>query len=149
MSPAIAKKVFVCSFPVALIFHRSTCAPGGGITERKLAEETLHRSEARYRDVVEHSVYGVCIVTSDGVATGTNAALLRILGCSSQEEAASVDSVRDVFRYSDQQAQLFGTCRQQGSLQNAEAEWRRRDGGINLGRLVREVLDGGDKPANA
>jgi PAS domain S-box-containing protein len=23
------------------------------------------------------------------------------------------------------------------------------DGGINLGRLVREVLDGGDKPANA
>jgi hypothetical protein len=59
------------------------------------------------------------------VATGTNAALLRILGCSSQEEAASVDSVRDVFRYSDQQAQLFATCRQQGSLQNAEAEWRR------------------------
>jgi hypothetical protein len=47
------------------------------ITERKLAEETLRRSEARYRDVVEHSVYGVCIVTSEGAATGTNAAMLR------------------------------------------------------------------------
>jgi two-component system cell cycle sensor histidine kinase/response regulator CckA len=118
------------------------------ITERKLAEETLRRSEARYRDVVEHSVYGVCIVTSDGAATGTNAAMLRILGCSSQEEAASVNFVRDVFRYSDQLAQLFATCRQQGSLQNAEAEWRRRDGGIVSMRLhLRRLSEAGDSEA--
>ena len=118
------------------------------ITERKLAEETLRRSEARYRDVVEHSVYGVCIVTSEGAATGTNAAMLRILGCSSQEEAASINFVRDVFRYSDQQAQLFATCRQQGSLQNAEAEWRRHDGGIVSMRLhLRRLAEPGDAEA--
>ena len=86
------------------------------ITQRKIAEETLRLSEARYRDVVEHSIYGVCSVSANGFAHGANSAMLRIIGCTSQEELASVNFSRDVFRYSDQQAQLFATCREQGSL---------------------------------
>jgi two-component system, cell cycle sensor histidine kinase and response regulator CckA len=118
------------------------------ITERKLAEESLRRSEARYRDVVESSVYGVCMVTSDGAATGANAAMLRVLGCSTQEQLASVDFARGVFRYPDQQAQLFALCRQQGSLQNAEAEWRRLDGGIVSMRLhLRRLAGPGESEA--
>jgi PAS domain S-box-containing protein len=105
------------------------------ITERKLAEESLRKSEAHYREVVEHSIYGSCLVTASGAATVANAAMLRILGCSTQEELGSINFVRDVFRYSDQQAQLFAACREQGLLQNAEAEWRRRDGGIVAIRL--------------
>ena len=43
-----------------------------------------------------------------GRATTLNAAMLRILGCGAQEELAGpLNFLRDVFRYTDQQAQLF------------------------------------------
>ena len=115
--------------------NRSTGMVLADVTERKIADEALRVSEARFRDVVEHSVYGVCSVGSNGLARGANRAMLHILGCSAQEELAGVNFLQDVFRYSDQQAQLFANCRLQGSLQNAEAEWRRRDGGIVSVRL--------------
>src|SRR5579859_3434096 len=112
------------------------------ITERKLANEALRLSEARYRDVVEHSVYGVCIVNAMGSASGANTAMLRILGCTSHEEFIGLNFLRDVCRYPDQQAQHFAACRQQGLLHNAEAEWRRRDGGIVAVRLHLRKLAG-------
>ena len=116
------------------------------ITERKLAEESLRKSEARYREVVEHSIYGSCLVAVHGAATVANAAMLRILGCSTQEELAGINFMRDVFRYPDQQAQLFAACREQGWVQNAEAEWRRRDGGIVAIRLhLRKLASSSDE----
>ena len=116
------------------------------ITERKLAEESLRKSEARYREMAEHSIYGSCLLTAQGAASSGNSAMLRILGCSTQEELAGINFVRDVFRYPDQQAQLFAACREQGRLQNAETEWRRRDGGIVAIRLhLRKLIGSGEE----
>jgi two-component system cell cycle sensor histidine kinase/response regulator CckA len=143
-APFILRHFLAQLAPVEIAGEENACAAFSmvEITERKLAEEGLRCSEARYRDVVEHSVFGVCVVTSDGAASGANAAMLRILGCSAPEELASINFARDVFRYSDQQAQLLAACRQQGSLQNAEAEWRRRDGGMVSMKLhLRRLAD--------
>ena len=116
------------------------------VTERKLANEALRLSEARYREMVEHSVYGVCIVNAMSGASGANTAMLRILGCASQEEFISLNFLQDVFRYQYQQAQLFAACKEQGALHNAEAEWRRRDGGLVAVRLhLRRLAAGGDR----
>ena len=112
------------------------------ITDRKHGEEALRNSEARYRDIVEHSVYGVCTVNAVGKATTANSAMMHILGCTTREELSEVNFLCDVFRYSDQQAQLFATCRKEGNVKNAEAEWKRRDGGIVAMRLhLRQITD--------
>jgi CheY-like chemotaxis protein len=51
------------------------------ITDRKHDEAALRNSEARYRDIVEHSVYRVCTINAAGKATTANSAMMRILGC--------------------------------------------------------------------
>ena len=112
------------------------------ITEKKRADEALRASEARYRDIVEHSVYGVCTVNLAGRPTTANAAMMRILGCTSREELEEMNFLRDIFRYSDQQAQLFAECRKEGKVQNAEAEWKRRDGGNVVMRLHLRQITG-------
>src|SRR5262245_11571727 len=61
------------------------------VTDRKHAEETLSNSEARYRDIVEHSVYGVCAVNADGGTTTANAAMQRILGRTTREELSGIN----------------------------------------------------------
>jgi PAS domain S-box-containing protein len=83
------------------------------ITDRKHDEAALRNSEARYRDIVEHSVCRVCTINAAGKATTANSAMMRILGCTTWEEFSEVHFLRDVFRYSDQQAQLFAACRKE------------------------------------
>src|SRR5258708_7759106 len=51
------------------------------ITDRKRAEEALDLSEARNRDLVEHSIYGISRVPPDGTFLDANPALLTLLGC--------------------------------------------------------------------
>jgi len=69
------------------------------------------------------------LINATGKATTANSAMMRILGCTTREELNEVNFLRDVFRISDQQAQLFAACRKEGSVKNAEAQWKRRDGG--------------------
>lgn len=95
----------------------------------------LQESETRFRELVENSVYGVFRVSPEGRLLSLNGALLRILACSSQAEAQELNLARDIFRYPDTFANLLSACREQGVVQNAEAEWRRRDGGLISVRL--------------
>ena len=110
------------------------------ITDRKRAETALSQSEARNRDLVEHSVYGISRVTADGAFLDENSALLSILGCNSAEELHALNLMRDVFRFPEQQAALMALCRQRGGVHGAESEWRRRDGGIVAVRLHVRML---------
>jgi len=105
------------------------------ITDRKQAEEALNLSEARNRDLVEHSIYGISRVAADGSFLDENPALLSILGCANAEELHKLNLLRDVFRFPEQHAELMARCREQGEVHGAESEWRRRDGGMVAVRL--------------
>src|SRR6266568_1375768 len=100
------------------------------VSERKRAEEAMRLSEARNRDLVEHSVYGIFHAAADGTFLDANPALLSILGCNQMEDLQSLNLVRDVYRFPEQFARHVADCRSSGSVHGAETEWRRRDGGI-------------------
>ncbi len=110
------------------------------ITDRKHAEEALDRSEARNRDLVEHSIYGISRVAADGTFLDANPAFLSILGCTTSEELQALNLMRDIFRFPEQYAELMASCRERGEVHGAESDWRRRDGGIVAVRLHVRLL---------
>lgn len=105
------------------------------ITERKNAEAALAASEARNREMVENSAYGIFRISSAGTFLDPNKALLQILGCTSQDALDPAVLVRDVFRFPAQYAECTAACREEGRTHTMETEWRRRDGGIVVVRL--------------
>jgi two-component system cell cycle sensor histidine kinase/response regulator CckA len=105
------------------------------ITERKRAGKALALSEARNRQLIENSVYGIFRISPEGTFLDPNPALLRILGCDSAEELSPPAVVRDIFRYPGHYAECMTACRQEGQVHKTETEWRRRDGGMVVVRL--------------
>jgi PAS domain S-box-containing protein len=105
------------------------------ITERKRAGKALALSEARNRQLIENSVYGIFRISPEGTFLDPNPALLRILGCDSAEELSPPAVVRDIFRYPGHYAECMAACRQEGQVHKTETEWRRRDGGMVVVRL--------------
>src|SRR5271154_4769514 len=103
--------------------------------ENARAHEALRVSEARNRDLVEHAVYGISRVSSEGCFLDGNPALLRILGCPNAERLKHLNFGRDLFRFPEQHAQLMARCRELGQIHGSEVEWRRADGGIVAVRL--------------
>ncbi len=110
------------------------------ITDRKSAEEALDRSEARNRDLVEHSIYGISRVAADGTFLDANPAFVTILGCTTAEDVNALNLINDVFRFPEQHAELMASCREQGEVHGAESEWRRCDGGLVAVRLHVRLL---------
>ena len=118
------------------------------IAEKKMrdenieAHEALRLSEGRNRDLVEHSIFGICHVDASGTLLDANPALVRILGCNSQASLQALNFGNDVFRFPEQYAQIMTSCRETGKLQGAEAEWRRCDGhNINVRLHLRFLSD--------
>ena len=99
------------------------------------SQDALRVSEARNRDLVENSVYGIFRVSAGGDFLDANPALLRIIGCGSATELKSLNLVRDIFRFPEQHSQCMQQCRVHGRIHGVEAEWRRRDGGFVTVRL--------------
>jgi PAS domain-containing protein len=55
------------------------------ITERKLAEEALRKSEARYRSLFENNLEGIFLADLNGTITDANPAACAMLGMSKEE----------------------------------------------------------------
>jgi PAS domain S-box-containing protein len=114
---------------------QSSCVIMVDITDHKRAEEKLRRSEARNQELVESSIYGIAHISPDGAFLDSNPALVRMLGANSSADLGSMNLFNDAFRFPEQAARLAASCRDRKQVVGAEAEWRRRDGGVVTVRL--------------
>jgi len=112
------------------------------ISARKRAEETLQRSEARHRELVENATYGIFRATLSGKFLDVNPALAHMLGYESKAELVAKDLSTAVYRDPVVRARLIAQLRQSGRIDGVEAEWKRKDGSSILVRLSgRAVAD--------
>jgi PAS domain S-box-containing protein len=100
------------------------------ITQRKQAEESLRRSEEKYRSLVENSQEGIFQSTAGGSHISVNQSFANILGYDSQEEvlATIADIPHQIYVHPDDRAKILQIIEKEGSVNGYEAEFYRKDG---------------------
>jgi PAS domain S-box-containing protein len=100
------------------------------ITERKRAEESLTKSEEKYRSLVENAQEGIYQSTAEGGYLTLNPALARMLGYDSSEEvlATITDLARQLYVNPDDRKKLLEIVNEKGSITDFEAEYYKKDG---------------------
>ena len=92
-----------------------------------------HESEMRFTQFVESLSAGVFFSTADGQMLDANPALIRMWGFDSMEDLQA-QNIRE--RYADplQRQQMVRDTDAQGSVQDRQVTYRRKDGSLMLGR---------------
>ena len=111
------------------------------ITDRKHAEESLRKSEASFRSIVEDAPYGIYRSSADGRLLRVNPALVRMLGYPSASELLQVDLSAQIFSHPGEAQQLKEVLSVEEECKDVEVEWKRHDGAPMVvrcsGRCVR------------
>jgi two-component system, cell cycle sensor histidine kinase and response regulator CckA len=116
--------------------------------EIKRNEQALRRSEARYRSLVQSSVYGIYRSSLEGRFLDVNPALIAILGYECAEEVLSLDPKEDVFADPAEHAHLIAEFRRNGRLDGVEVRWKRKDGNTITVRISGRAVSSADEPAD-
>jgi two-component system cell cycle sensor histidine kinase/response regulator CckA len=98
------------------------------ITERKLMEDALRRSESSFRSFVENAPYGILRTTPDGRIVQANPALVGMLGYASEQEVLGLRMATDVYRNSEERVEATAWSRKQDSVQGVEVDWKHKSG---------------------
>ncbi|HEY1890341.1 MAG TPA: EAL domain-containing protein [Steroidobacteraceae bacterium] len=110
---------------------------------RRLSEEALRASEAKYRGLFESIVEGVYQSTHDGRLRSVNPAFVTILRYGSAEELYALPSVATLYWNPADRAEFRRRVESEGEIRNAEFLMRRRDGGqvviLENARAVRDT----------
>jgi two-component system, cell cycle sensor histidine kinase and response regulator CckA len=116
--------------------------------EIKRNEQALRRSEARYRSLVQSSVYGIYRSSLEGRFLDINPALITMLGYESAEQVLLLDPEKDVFAQPQEHARLVDEFRRSGRLDGIEVKWKRRDGNTITVRISGRAVSSADEPAD-
>jgi PAS domain S-box-containing protein len=116
--------------------------------EIKRNEQALRRSEARYRSLVQSSVYGIYRSSLEGRFLDVNPALITMLGYGSPEEVLLLDPEKQVFANPEEHTRLNDEFRRSGRLDGIEVKWRRKDGGTITVRISGRAVSSADEPAD-
>ncbi len=117
------------------------------ITERKLTEEALQRSEEKYRLIVDNAYDGISIISIDNYAgVYANPAILKSLGYSEEEFALRKElvNVHPDDRDRILKALQEGTVRKEGT---AELRFIKKDGTYLWGEVTGKLLPAKDEPS--
>ncbi len=93
----------------------------------KSREETLERSEARYRELFENSAVGIFRVDPKGKFLDVNPKLARMFGCKSPEELKSLDVARDLGMTQKDKAR-FVINMKKSEVKGLEFKLKKKDG---------------------
>jgi two-component system, cell cycle sensor histidine kinase and response regulator CckA len=114
----------------------------------KKSEDALRRSEARYRSLVQSSVYGIYRSRLDGQFLDVNPALIAMLGYESATEVLALDPRRDIFVHPEEQETLIEEFRRTGRMDGIEVKWKRKDGAAITVRISGRAVSSADEPAD-
>jgi len=96
--------------------------------ERRLAEEALRDSEARFRGLFETIAEGVYQSSRDGRFLSVNPAFVSLLGYGSAEEMYALPSVAILYWNPEDRAEFCRRVESEGEIRSNEFCMRRRDG---------------------
>jgi PAS domain S-box-containing protein len=116
--------------------------------EIKRNEQALRRSEARYRSLVQSSVYGIYRSSLEGRFLDVNPALIMMLGYSTAEEVLLLDPEKDIFANPDEHTHLIEEFRRTGRLDGIEVKWKRKHGSAITVRVSGRAVSSADEPAD-
>jgi PAS domain S-box-containing protein len=116
--------------------------------EIKRNEQALRRSEARYRSLVQSSVYGIYRSSLEGRFLDVNPALITMLGYGSAEQVLLLDPEKDVFAHSAEHTRLIDEFRRSGRLDGFEVKWKRKDGSNITVRISGRAVSNAEEPAD-
>jgi len=116
--------------------------------EIKRNEQALRRSEARYRSLVQSSVYGIYRSSLEGRFLDVNPALITMLGYGSAEEVLLLDPEKQVFANPEEHTRLIDEFRRSGTLDGIEVKWKRKDGSTVTVRISGRAVSSADEPAD-
>ncbi|MDI6876250.1 MAG: PAS domain S-box protein [Methanomicrobiales archaeon] len=97
------------------------------ITDRKRAEESLRRSEAKYRSLFDDDITADFICDLDGRILDCNPVFAKMFGFGSVEEAASAN-ILETYIYPREREEILGRLRREKRLENVERFRKRHDG---------------------
>ncbi len=98
------------------------------ITERKIAEEKLRRSEEMYRSLFEESIDAIYVTTPAGKILDINTAAVNLFGFDSRDEMLALENVKVLYDNPDERERSKHIVETDGFMRDLLITLKRKDG---------------------